>query len=302
VNVIAGLVLLSTAAHADPSTTTSTTATTTTTAPDEVKWTDREPVLGDAQRVDGDEGGDVIAFTFDDGPNETTTPVVLEALKTYGIPATFFVVTKRLRGKVGRPRRELVLRELAEGHLVGSHTVSHPNLRSLGKAAVVKEIDQSLKTLTGITKAPIGMFRPPFGALGGTGAAQLAKRNLTDVRWELDSYDFRTPNPRKLRKRVAKMIEAGGRGVILFHDTKQSTSKAIVDILDDLEAMNCARLDAGQEPVLPVTLHYFLRDHGKQRPVPPEVAAKTQAYRDGLPARCSARQQKSVDTPDPTPR
>lgn len=257
-----------------------------------VQWTDREPVTGGSMRVSGDEGGaNVVAFTFDDGPNENTTPAVLEALKAYDIPATFFVVTKRINGKIGSKRRDLVLRELAEGHMVGSHSVSHPNLRGLGKPAVLREIDNSLKTLTKVIKAPIGLFRPPYGALGGIGAAELARRHLTDVRWELDSYDFRTPNPKKLRARVGKLISGGGRGVILFHDTKKSTAKAIAQIFDDLEAMNCARLAAGEEPVLPVSLHYFLRDHGTPRPVPPEVDARTHQYRDNLPGRCANRVQ-----------
>jgi len=250
-----------------------------------------DPVVGKASRVDGDERKGVVAFTFDDGPNPETTPAVIDALEKYDIPATFFVVTKRLNGKVGSKRRDLVLRELAEGHLVGSHSVSHPNLRALGKPAVLREIDNSLKTLTRVTKAAVGMFRPPYGALGGIGAAELARRHLTDVRWELDSYDFRTPNPKKLRARVGKLIASGGRGVILFHDTKKSTAKAIAQIFDDLEAMNCARLAAGQEPVLPVSLHYFLRDHGTPRPVPSEVDSRTKQYRDNLPTRCANRPQ-----------
>jgi peptidoglycan/xylan/chitin deacetylase (PgdA/CDA1 family) len=265
-----------------------------------VKWTDEDPVTGGASRVDGDEAKDVVAFTFDDGPSEKTTAAVLDALKQYDVPATFFVVTKRLRGKVGAPRRELLAREIAEGHTIGSHTVSHPNLRSLGKASVVKEIDNSLKMLTKLTGQPIGMFRPPFGALSSHGAAQLKKRNLTDVRWELDSYDFRTPNPKKLRAKVAKMIANGGRGVILFHDTKQVTAKSIALILDDLEAMNCGRLAAGEEPVLPVSLHYFLEDRGTPRPVPPEVEARTQRYKAQLPTRCAARAQPT-ETKDSKP-
>ena len=117
---------------------------------------------------------------------------------------------------------------------------------------------------------------------------------------ELDSYDFRTPNPKKLRARVGKLISGGGRGVILFHDTKKSTAKAIAQIFDDLEAMNCARLAAGQEPVLPVSLHYFLRDHGAPRPVPAEVDSRTKHYRDNLPTRCANRPQPpETKAPEP---
>src|SRR5688572_16394180 len=83
------------------------------------KWTDPDPIFGDSQRIDGDEAGDVIAFTFDDGPDERTTPAVLDALATYDVPATFFVVTKRITGERGAGRRALLDRIVAEGHAIG---------------------------------------------------------------------------------------------------------------------------------------------------------------------------------------
>jgi peptidoglycan/xylan/chitin deacetylase (PgdA/CDA1 family) len=258
-------------------------------APPSVKWDDPEPVFGGAQRVSGKERDDVIAFTFDDGPNEDTTPLVLDALAKYDVPATFFVVSRAVSGKKGAARRAILLRAVAEGYTIGSHTVNHPNLTGLEKKAKHREIDVSLKQLTAVLQTPVGMFRPPFGALDAEGSAHLRKRKLTDVRWHIDSKDFRHPNPKKLRARVAKQIAAGGRGIFLFHDTKQSTARAIEGILDDLEAMNCARLEAGEAPILPVSVHYFLRDDGVPRPVPEAVEARTQRYRDALPGRCAAR-------------
>jgi len=249
--------------------------------------------MGASMRVGGDEVPDVVAFTFDDGPNERTTPAVLEALARYDVPATFFIVTKRIGGKRGRARRALLERELAEGHTIGSHTISHPNLTTLDEAGVIKEIDGSLRQLTFATGQPVGMFRPPFGAIGAAGLAHLHKRHLTEVLWSLDSKDFLLPNPKKLRARVGRLLAAGGRGVMLFHDTKRSTARSIGLILDDLEAMNCGRIAAGEDPVVPVSLHYFLRDGRKPRPVPEAVAARTARYRAALPDRCAAR-------PDPS--
>jgi peptidoglycan/xylan/chitin deacetylase (PgdA/CDA1 family) len=255
------------------------------------KWTDPDPIFGDSQRIDGDEAGDVIAFTFDDGPDERTTPAVLDALATYDVPATFFVVTKRITGERGAGRRALLDRIVAEGHAIGSHTVSHKKLTELAKADVEREIESSLKTLTTALGHPVGMFRAPFGALGSDGARVLRKHRLTDVQWSVDSKDFLVPDPAKLRRRVAKLIADGGRGVILFHDTKESTALALASILDDLEAMNCARLAAGEEPVLPVSLHYFLRDGGEPRAAPDDAVARTNRYQEALPARCAARIQ-----------
>ena len=58
-----------------------------------------DPILGKADRIDGDERKGVVAFTFDDGPNPETTPRVIDALEKYDIPATFFIVTQRIAGK-----------------------------------------------------------------------------------------------------------------------------------------------------------------------------------------------------------
>ena len=87
---------------------------------------------------------------------------------------------------------------------------------------------------------------------------------------------------------IAAIFKKNG-GVVLFHDTKILTSKVIATIFDDLEAANCDRLANGQDIVVPVSLHYFLRDRGTARTIPDDVAARTKKYRDDLPNRCAAR-------------
>src|SRR5689334_13796999 len=77
-----------------------------------------DPVVGKANRIDGDERKGVVAFTFDDGPNPETTPQVIAALEKYDIPATFFIVTQRIAGKHGEKGREILAHELADGFLV----------------------------------------------------------------------------------------------------------------------------------------------------------------------------------------
>src|SRR5687768_10220236 len=87
-----------------------------------------DPIVGQAKRINGEEVKGLIAFTFDDGPNAETTDAVLDALEKYDIPATFFVVTQRLRGKHGEKPRALLAREMEDGHLVASHSVTHAYL------------------------------------------------------------------------------------------------------------------------------------------------------------------------------
>jgi peptidoglycan/xylan/chitin deacetylase (PgdA/CDA1 family) len=248
-----------------------------------------DPVVGKASRIEGDEIKGVVAFTFDDGPNPETTPEVIDALEKYDIPATFFIVTQRITGKHGEKGRELLQRELEAGFLVGSHSVTHPNLKRASSDKLSREVDASIRTLAVQANRPIGMFRAPYGALGPAGRVRLKKLGLTEVFWSVDTLDWKAHNPDRLRKKVISMIKKDGGGVVLMHDVKPITAKILGDVLDDLEAENCARLADHREPILPVSLHYFLRDGKAPRELPAAVAQRTEAYKTRLPQRCAKR-------------
>ena len=252
-----------------------------------------DPVVGRANRIEGDERKGLVAFTFDDGPDPETTPAVIAALEKYDIPAAFFIVTQRIAGRHGEKSREVLDRELAGGFLVGSHSVSHANLRHAAGEQLGREIDASIRALAVQANRPIGMFRAPYGALSPAGRARLKKLGLTEVFWSVDTLDWKAHDPDRLRKKVISMIKQDGGGVVLMHDVKPITARIIAGVLDDLEAENCSRLAAGHEPILPVSLHYFLRDSrdGKRaaRAVPAAVQRRTDAYRAALPERCAKR-------------
>lgn len=260
-----------------------------------------DPILGKADRVDGDEAKGIVAFTFDDGPNPETTPAVIDALQKYDVPATFFIVTQRLVGKHGEKPREILARLVKSGFEIGSHSVSHPNLKKATAEKLTKEIDGSIKTLAPEAGRPIGLFRPPFGAFNKSGSAKLAKLGLTDVRWSVDTLDWKAKNAEKLRKKVFSMIVKQHGGVVLMHDVKPITAKIIADVLDDLEAENCKRLAAKQEPIIPVSLHYFLKNGKTTRPIPEAVQKRTATYRDKLPGRCAKRPPPPAPPAPPPP-
>jgi peptidoglycan/xylan/chitin deacetylase (PgdA/CDA1 family) len=254
--------------------------------------TPEEPVasaLGRGERIDGDEAPGLVAFTFDDGPRVGTTDKVIDALLAYDVPATFFVVGHRLTGDQNEGARELLLRMQEEGFLVGNHTFSHAHLPSLEKKKLTFQIDHTTKVIEELLGEPIGLFRAPFGSFSKAASAHVARGGLTVVDWTIDSLDWRKPKPGKMRDAIIAGIVRENGGVVLLHDTKQLTANSIASILDALEAKNCERLAAGETPIVPVSLHYFLRDGGQPRAVPPEVEERTQRYRDELPSRCEAR-------------
>ena len=265
-------------------------------AKDELAELTDDPLLGKADRIAGTEMTGVVAFTFDDGPDADTTPAVIDACEKYNIPATFFIVTRRLHGKQGARPRQLIARMLKGGFLVASHSVSHPNLRMASTKVMSTEIDMSIKTLAKETARPIGLFRAPFGAIDNRGRGWLKKRGLTEVFWSVDTRDWAARNAELLRKKVFKMILAQDGGVVLMHDVKPITAKIVASVFDDLEAENCARLADKKEPIVPVSIHYFLRDKKQPRAIPADVKKRTEAYRAALPGRC-AKRPKPVEEP-----
>ncbi|HEY3801304.1 MAG TPA: polysaccharide deacetylase family protein [Kofleriaceae bacterium] len=256
-----------------------------------------DPVLGKSPlRVDGDETHGVVAFTFDDGPNPQTTPSVIDALEKYDIPATFFIVTSRLTEK----GRDVLAHELADGFTVGDHSSTHKNLKNATGELIAKEIDASFRRLATVANRPIGLFRPPYGALSGAGRHRLKELGVTEVIWSIDTLDWKAHDADKLRAKVLRMILAQNGGIVLMHDVKPITAKIIADVFDDLEAENCRRLAAKQEPIWPVSLHYFIRNDKKtMRPIPDAVAKRTAAYKAALPGRCQKRTTKTASESKP---
>jgi peptidoglycan/xylan/chitin deacetylase (PgdA/CDA1 family) len=269
-------------------------------APDGDPTPPPDPALAHGDRIEGGEVKGLVAFTFDDGPNVETTPHVIAALQKYDVPATFFIITRRLVGRLAQKNREVLAQEVAGGFLIGSHSVSHTNLLTVSAKAIGHEVDQSLRVLSKQADRAIGLFRAPFGALDDRGHEHLQRRGLTEVKWSIDSLDWRERDGDRLRRRAIAAILKQHGGVVLMHDAKEVTARSLALLLDDLEAANCRRLAAGKEPILPVSLHYWLRDNGRPRPIPEEVQQRTLAYRNALPGRCAARRFPSP-LPSPAP-
>ncbi len=244
---------------------------------------------GTGRMVKGHNAEGKVAFTFDDGPDIETTPLILDALEEFQVPATFFVVGRRFANKnsTSLAGAELVAEIARRGFTVGNHTSRHHRLDKqgflLGKLHIERNADAIAKVLGYRTR----LFRPPFGAITVKIKRLLRQRGDTLVMWSIDPRDFKRTKDEILRKRVVSQILAKDGGVILLHDTKTWTARALPLILQDLENANCERLERGERPVLPVSLHYFMRDpDGTPRSIPAEIVNNTQAALENLSNRC----------------
>ncbi len=98
------------------------------------------------------------ALTFDDGPNDRYTQEILEFLANYHARATFFMLGDYVR------QRPLLAREvLAAGHLIGNHTMSHPNLLYASAKRVRQQLQDCSHSLEDALGAPVRYMRPPYG-------------------------------------------------------------------------------------------------------------------------------------------
>jgi peptidoglycan-N-acetylglucosamine deacetylase len=164
------------------------------------------PVI--SRGADGREG---IALTFDDGPFPDSTPVLLELLARYRLPATFFVVGER-----AAVHPDLIAAILAQGHTIGNHSFSHDNLLMLRACDRVEaDIRQTQEILANSGVRPL-FFRPPIGVISPRLAPALASLNLQAMTFSCRIFDRGNRNVHDLAARVVRKSRPGD--ILLLHD------------------------------------------------------------------------------------
>jgi peptidoglycan/xylan/chitin deacetylase (PgdA/CDA1 family) len=163
-----------------------------------------------------------LAITFDDGPNPSITPKLLDLLDRYKARSTFFLI-----GRFVRECPTLVREISARGHLIGNHTQTHPNLFWLGPAQIRGELRRCQDAIANAAGAPPKWFRPPFG-LRNPGLAGAARElDLRVVMWSLLPGDWRAKTDEWLIGRmepIASRAKDAGSGtrrggdVLCLHD------------------------------------------------------------------------------------
>lgn len=177
-----------------------------------------------------------VALTFDDGPHPTLTAPILDLLAQYGIKATFFTI-----GENAELHPELVGRELAEGHEVGNHTQTHPNLSELSYKAACDEVLAAENTVYEENEYHTHLLRPPGGNVGKN-VIRLAKDLGYDlVLWSVDTRDWEHTDTDSIVRTVSDNVESGD--VILFHDYISGESHT----LDALRRLIPSLLSQGYE-------------------------------------------------------
>ena len=175
----------------------------------------------------------VIYLTFDDGPSDKVTTLILDVLKEENVKATFFIV-----GKSAENRKNIIKREINEGHTVAVHSYSHKYKEIYASPeALLKDIDKCNAIITEVCGKPSNVYRFPGGShkLSQSLISAVTARGMQYVDWNASTCDAEliSPSPDQLFKAAVNTPSNKKKIVLLAHDstTKSATAKALKDII-----------------------------------------------------------------------
>lgn len=167
----------------------------------------------------------MVALTFDDGPNGTATPKILDTLERYNVVATFFDL-----GTCMEKYPNITKREEQIGCEVGTHTYSHQNLNKLSAEEIQNDISNASMVYEKTLGHKLYLVRPPYGNANST-----VRRNLKYplIGWDIDSLDWKFRNKDKILSKINEISNYDGR-IILMHSIYDATAEAVEELVPQL--------------------------------------------------------------------
>ncbi|MFY1618709.1 polysaccharide deacetylase family protein [Micromonospora sp. WMMD736] len=174
-----------------------------------------------------------VALTFDDGPNPTWTPKVLDQLKAAHVTATFCVV-----GREAQRHPELIRRIVREGHQLCNHSWRHDLDLARRPVADIKadlaRTNKAIQTAAPGTQVPF--YRQPGGRWTPEVLAVAKELGMRPLHWAVDPQDWDKPTAATIAKRVHNSARPGS--IVLLHDgggNRSATLSACPHLIADLK-------------------------------------------------------------------
>jgi peptidoglycan-N-acetylglucosamine deacetylase len=176
----------------------------------------------------------LVALTFDDGPWRGQTEKILKILNDTGTRATFFMLGDRVR-----VNPSLAKRVVADGMLIGNHSMTHKYLTHPTVNRVRDELGRAQKIIKAVTGVTPTWYRPAGGFHNAMVDREAHRLGLKVIRWNIDTSDYRKPKAAILVRRVVGGAAKHRKAIVLMHDgggNRTQTIRALPKIISVLRA------------------------------------------------------------------
>jgi peptidoglycan-N-acetylmuramic acid deacetylase len=169
-------------------------------------------------------------LTFDNGYENGYTAPIMDVLKAKSVPACFFVT-----GHYVKDQPELLKRMTAEGHLIGNHSWTHPDMSQLSDMRIQDELDRVKREVAQLTgQKEMAYLRPPRGIFSERSLAVSRSLGYTNVFWSVAYKDWETNAQRGAQHAYDSVVPQLHPGaVILLHSVSKDNAEALGRIIDE---------------------------------------------------------------------
>ena len=195
-----------------------------------------------------------IAVTFNCAWDAADIPDILAALEKYDAKATFFLV-----GSWAEQNPDAVEMIAKAGHEIGTHSNTHPDMAAISKEKIIEELSRSCERIAAAGGGTPKLFRAPSGSYNNTLIKTAAEEGFTTIQWDVDSRDWKNPDPSEMVTKVTENVRCGS--IILFHSGAKPTAKALLQILDILSQQGYSFITVSE---LIYKDNYTINNEGRQ--------------------------------------
>src|SRR3989339_162866 len=177
----------------------------------------------------------IVALTFDDGPSETWTPLLLDLLEKYEVKATFFMIGENIE-----KFPDVAKSVYEKGHEIGSHSYNHKRMIFKTPGFIRSDLEKTDRIIKDLGVSEVKSYRPPYGDKMILLPLELKKQGKTLVTFDVQAmseYQRENQDSSMISREILDQIEPGS--IIVMHDGRGYNSttflKAVEEIIVELK-------------------------------------------------------------------